>query len=114
MPRLADTFRLTSGDLQQVIDRALADAHAAKVAAAQAAARQRIESDARAWMARNRPDHLDVLWSRWQDMNRLVEECPFPTHHPRNSARVMRTTRKAAPFMPTASPDNHGTERFSW
>lgn len=114
MPRIAETFRLTSGDLQAVIDQALADAAAAKEAAARAAARQQIERDARAWVARNRPDHLDVMWSRYRDMVRLVEECPFPVSHPRHGALPLRTVRKSAPFMPTSSPDNHGTERFSW
>jgi hypothetical protein len=81
---------------------------------ADALVRATVEADARAWMARNRPDHLDVLWSRWLDMTRLVESAPFPTSHPRHGSLPLRTVRKGSPFQPTASPSNDGTERFSW
>src|SRR4051812_32642282 len=115
MPTIADTFRLTGGDLQSVFDQARADAARDRGERERLAAVATIEADVRAWQRLRRPDHLDRAWQNWQAFERMVSDTPYPRHQTRGWARgVGRTRKTAVNYLATASPDNHATERFSW
>lgn len=114
MPAISETFRLTSGDLQAVIDQAVADADRIRAQRVADAMRASVEAELRAWRKRDRPDRLDRMWSRWQDWERFVSSNPYPRKQTRGWARgVGRTTRVSNGFQ-TDTPDNHRSERFEW